>query len=99
MRSAYSVTVSGSLRHHLVAGEAAQLRHRHEAVAFRPQRSIRMGSSLHGLGAVAAGIVQQDDIAAQIGIGVVHLLLDQLHHLIDRQLLPIQRVDMRADRR
>ena len=84
--------------HHLVIGETTQLRDRHEAIAFRPHAIDQDGKQLDGLGAVAAGIMHQHDIAAQIGVGVVNLLLDQLHHLIDRQFLPVQRVDMRADR-
>ena len=56
-------------RHRLIAREARELRHRHEVVALRPQAIDQLRQRRDGLRAISAGIVQQDDVAADSGFG------------------------------
>src|ERR1700682_4283380 len=62
-------------RHHFRACLSEQIRNRNELVSLLAQRVDDLGQSCQGLTAVAAAVVQEDDIA------FVQLLEDAVHNL------------------
>ena len=85
-------------RHGLVACEAGKLRHGDEVVALGAQGVDQLGQRRHGLRPVSAGIMQEDDVTADVGAGIGDLLEHPVDDDIGRRAQPVIGVDMQADR-
>ena len=55
------------------------------------------GQQQQSVAAVAAGVMHQDDIAAQVGIGIVQPLVHHAQHLVDAVGLPVQGIEIGGD--
>ena len=88
----------GTRRHDLVERPAGQLRHRHDLQSLGAQSVDDARQRRHRVRSVAAGIVQQHDLPARLGIGVGHAVHDPLHDQIGGRPLPVVGIDPQADR-
>ena len=86
-------TVAAGRGQGLGRGHAGQLVHGHQAVAMGAQGVDQAGQGLDRAAAVAAGVVQQDDLTAGVRVGVGKALDGAVDDVGRVRLFPVVRVD------